>query len=73
MFLGLFNCPSLGIPDLATIEMFAGINYSNKLTLAKKIDGVIDVRMDPSGEYLYLAEMSTGDIYRISPVEMDDD
>jgi len=66
LFLALFNCPSMFVPDLGTIEMFNGIDYGERTTLAKYIDGPIDVRVGPDKK-LYFAEFQTGNIYRIAP------
>jgi hypothetical protein len=67
VFLALFNCPSMFVPNLGTIEMFSGIDCTDRLTLARYIDGPIDVRLGPYGHRLYFAEFQTGDIYYIAP------
>ncbi len=68
LFLAFFNCPSLGVDDLGPIEMFTGMNYSDRTTLAWYIDGPIDLRVGHcKGKKLYFAEMSTGAIYNIAP------
>jgi hypothetical protein len=68
LFLCLFGCESLDFTkqDIGTIEMFTDLDYSTRITLAKYIDGAIDVVFGPDGK-LYFAEMRTGDIYRIVP------
>jgi hypothetical protein len=66
LFLCLYGCTSLADPDIGTIEMFTDVDYSTRITLAKYIDGAIDVVFGPDGK-LYFAEQATGDIYRIVP------
>lgn len=67
VFLALFNCPSMFQADLGTLEMFSGINCTDRRTLARYVDGPIDVRLGPYGHRLYFAEFQSGDIYYIAP------
>lgn len=67
VFLSLFNCPSMFAPDLGTVEVFTGPNWSSRTVLAKYVDGPIDILLDQGGNRLYLAEYATGNIYAISP------
>jgi hypothetical protein len=51
-----------------TIEMFTGIDYSDRITLATNIHGPIDVRVgNCGGKRLYFVEYVTGDVYSIAP------
>ncbi|MHC5050996.1 MAG: PQQ-dependent sugar dehydrogenase [Planctomycetota bacterium] len=67
VFLCMYNCPSMFAADLGTIEMFSGINCTDRKVLAKYIDGPIDLRLSGWGHRLYFAEFATGDIYYIAP------
>jgi len=67
VFLAMFNCPSMFQADLGSIEMFSGINGTDRKVLAKYVDGPIDVRLSPWGHRLYFMEYSTGDVYYIAP------
>jgi len=67
VFMAMFNCPSMFVPNLGTIEMFSGFDCSDRKVLASRIDGPIDVRLGPYGHRLYFAEFMTGDIYYMAP------
>ncbi len=69
LFLAMIRLSFLDfIPDQGVIEMFTGIDYSDRMTLARYIDGPIDVRVGHcEGKKLYFAEYVTGDIYSIAP------
>jgi len=67
VFLSMFNCPSFFVPNLGTIEMFFGMDCSERVVLAKQVDGPIDVRLHPSGKAVYFIEFQTADIYCLTP------
>jgi len=67
VFLAMFNCPSFFAKNLGTIEMFSGLDCSDRRVLVSLVDGPIDVRLGPYGHRLYFAEFVTGDIYFVAP------
>jgi hypothetical protein len=66
VFLASWGTRTGPFDDVGAVEMFWGRDMQHRLTLVKYLDGGIDVRMGPDGK-LYLAEFTTGKIYRVWP------
>jgi hypothetical protein len=68
LFLASWGTRTGPYDDIGAVEMFWGADMQNRITLVKYLDGGIDVRMGPDGK-LYLAEFTTGKIYRVWPAK----
>lgn len=68
LFLASWGTRTGPFDDVGAVEMFWGADMRNRVTLVKYLDGGIDVRMGPDRK-LYLAEFTTGKIYRVWPAK----
>jgi len=66
VFMALFNCTSIAVTDLGTVDVFHGPHQSQRTTLLRYVDGAIDVRWGPDKK-LYVAQYGDGAIYTVQP------